>query len=364
MSLEKELTDLVGKWAPAPVEPPVQTQEPVVAPAAISTPTPAPVEPVVPKVEPTATKKEEPKVDLEAVVDSWDIDATPATPSAAVAIDVTNKAKVDVPYFDFSEVAKVLNTEVKSKDDIIKAISEYKTKVDQINADQASLPQPLLKAIEIARQNGNYLEYLGVSRTDWSKKDPVEVYEDYVVDRLTDPATGQVDYEKVDQFLDKIDDVEKEIRGKELISSYSNYQSQMLSSIEREAADMKARQDAALRQALNTVEDVAGFKLSQAHKDDLYNWYNSGQMWKDLFHDASGNIDFKKVVTNGFISKYWGKLDNFRKQQIKNAAKREILEELQQPSLTTSTEPAQVDSSKPYNLDDYLKELKKSRGFT
>jgi hypothetical protein len=319
-------------------------------------PAPAPATPPNPQsgttVEPPAPAS--PTIDPDAVVDNWD-----GTPSPAPQPSTTDPVQAAV---DYSELAKVLGTEVKSKEEALKVLSEYKTKVEEATSKLTRLPKELVKAMEIAEKQGNYLEYLKVSSVDWSKQDPVEVYEEYIIDRAKDEQ-GNVDFEKVEAFLEKMDDFEKEVRGKELIAAYQQNQRQMQFAIEQQAVEEAKSKEQGLRQALASIDNVSGFKLSPSHKEELFSWYTSGNMLRDMFYDQSGNLDFKKVVTTAFLNKYWEKVDSFRKQQIKNSVKRELLDELTNPSVRPTSDPALPPSEQPkgYTISDWLKELEKQK---
>lgn len=353
-SIQSELNDIFGQLAAASAPTDPQNTEPIVAPPTPVTP-PTP-EPVVPAQAAPATPPvvKAPDVDVDAVVDNWDASTQPA--------GVAPPASTSVPALDLSEFAQVVGSDVKSKEDVLKFIKETKERLEELSGEKTKLPKELVEAIEIAKKQGNYLEYLKVSSIDWSKQDPVEVFEEYVVNQMKD-LQGNVDFDKVDAYLDKIDEFEKELKGKELINSYINGQRQMQASIEAKAAEDAKRKEQGLRQALSTIDNISGFKISPSHKEELYSWYTSGKMLQDLFYDQSGNLDFNKVVTTAFLNKYWDKIDGFRKQQIKNAAKRELVEELTNPSLNSSTTPAIGEpASKQYDMNSWLADIKKQKG--
>ncbi len=310
---------------------------------------PAQETPVTPKVETTptatpvtqATAAPTPAVApvTNGIVEDWDTVA-PAPVVAPVTV-----APVQVqPQFDFSDVAKALGQEIKSKEDLIQSVTATKAKVDALS----SLPENLAKAIEISQLGGNYLEYLGVTQVDWSKEDPITLYENSVINDLTD-TNGAVDYERVDRILDKIDDDEKELRGRNLQRQYSTYQSNQKAQLENQARAQRQAFEQSVKRSVEGLNEIFGFKLSPAHKDELYSDIVKGEDLKQA--------DVNQRIINRFITKNFGKIDSFRKTQIQNAVKREMLQEAQLPALTPSTETLTSAPAKAYGLEDYIKEL-------
>lgn len=318
----------------------------------VATPAPVgqvPATPASPNVDipaataPTPTQAPVAQVDLNAVVDEWD------TPVTASATPEPQPATTPVPTTvlpDFSEIAKVLNLgEGKSKDEVIRAAQELKQKAESIG----TLPEDLAKAVEIANIGGNYLEYLNVTSVDWAKEDPIVLYENYIIDRFSDEQ-GNVNTDKVDSLLDKMDENEKELRGRELQSQYIMLQKQQKQNIESQAMQKKAQFEQSVKSALDAFDNVAGFKLSPSHKAELYKEIVSGN---DLRHN-----DLKSRVEMAALRKYWSKMDEYRKTQIKNATLRQTLEEATFPKLNSSSSPAApTNASNKYGIDDYVKEL-------
>jgi len=345
-TIQQDLNDLFTDLAKAS-----KSQEPVgLAPAVQAMTEPAPVAPaattetVVPPVAPVVA----PVAPVESTfIEDWDGTAPAATPSTQAQVEPTT---APVPSFDFSEIAKVLGTEgIKTKEEVLKAVSQVKAQAEALS----QLPDSLAKAIEIAKSNGNYLEYLGVSVVDWAKEDPIVLYENYIEDQFYDPEKGLVDYEKADKILEKLDDEEKELRGRELQRSYIAHQKQQKEYLEREARDKRAQFEAGVRQVVESLGDVNGYKLTPAHKAELMSFVLSGEDLKEA--------SIQSRVMNAFIKKYFNSLDAYNKTKIKNATKREILQEAQVTSVTPSTSPTESVTSKGYTMNDWLEDLKKKK---
>lgn len=228
-------------------------------------------------------------------------------------------------------------------------IEDIKKKAEMLS----TLPADLAKAVEIARNNGNYLEYLKVSSVDWTKEDPTILYENYVVNQFTSPQ-GEVDYDRVERFLEKLDDDEKELRGKELQNQYVSIQRQQQAIYEAQAQSTRNEFERTLKQTIDALDKVSDFKVSPIHKQELYEYIAKGEDLKES--------DISSRVMNAFIKKYFQKIDSFRKTQLRNSVKKEIIESITVPQLSTPGQVAITDASaRKFSLDDYVKDLQIAR---
>lgn len=344
--LQGELDNIFAEMAklnnPTPIIDPIvnTTIVPVAAPV-ITIPEPVAATPATP--ESVNTPAIAPVINLDAIIESWDgeVNITPVIPI---------QTQPAVPLPTFSDVAKALNLEKETE--VLTTIEKYKQTSEAIN----NAPEDLRKALEIATNGGNYLEYLNIGVVDWSKEDPISLYENYVIDMYTDPKTQTVNEEELDKVLDRISDEDKELRGRELQRQYMAFQVQRKVAIENETRHNKQRFEQSLRSAVDSIDNIAGFKLTSAHKTELYNYVLSGQ-------DLKPN-DLQARVIDAGLKKYWSKMDNFRKTQIKNATQRELLDATTFPKLNSTSQPAAIDEpNKKYGVAEYIKELEKQRGF-
>lgn len=319
---------------------PTTTPAPEPAAPAATTPAPAPAQaPVAPAAAP----------DADATIDSWDSPQTPAsTATASAAPQTPAPTAPTVP--SFSLLAKALGKDsLATEQDAIAVVEEIKQKAEMLT----TLPPDLAKAVEIARNNGNYLEYLKVSAVDWTKEDPVILYENYVVNQFTTPQ-GEVDYDRVEKFLEKLDDDEKELRGRELQNQYVGLQRQQQSLYEAQAQAARREFESSLKQTIDALDKISDFKVSPAHKQELYEYISKGEDLKES--------SIASRVQNAFVKKYFTKLDSFRKTQLRNSVKKEILDSITVPDISAPGSVAITDSkAKPFSLDDYVKNLQIAR---
>ncbi len=350
--LEDEITNMFGKLIQsqqpisepqAPAEVGQGTPDVIVPPSVVpqlATPAATPVVPVTPSVQEAPTR-----VDVDSIVADWDTEIAPEIPNTLVAPVQQTPSPI------ISELVKVLNAQ--KEDDVLGLVEQYKQKAETFN----KVPADLQKAMEIANQGGNYLEYLKVSVVDWAKEDPITLYENYVIDQYTDPKTGMVDAERVDKILDKIDDDDKELRGKDLQRQYVTYQNQRKNQIEFEAKQQKDVFERSLKTAIDATDNISNFKLTPAHKAELYSYIMSGQ-------DVQQKSIQERVLDAG-RKKYGSKMESFWKTQVKNATQRQMLEQATFPKLNATSTPANIQDAEKeqYDVKKWIDDLAKQRGF-
>ena len=329
--------------------------EPVAATGAepeVTTPEPEPAPVPEPKAEEKVVVKEEPVVEPKA--DSTSFDDWDSTPEPTPAPNAAPELPVDV----LSELGKVLGVEnVKGKEDVVKAIATLKEEAAKAaGPDKTKIRPELLKAIELDEKGGDFYEYLKVTSVDYSKADPVELYEDYVIDQLSD-ANGNYNEDEVNDFLDNMKESEIKLRGIELQKRLVYEQQRKVAEIEQEAIRKREKADAELRSALSGLQEIDGFKVDDKHRREAFDWVASGKMMRDLFYGPDGQLDPVKVAKNAFRNLYYEKLDAYQKSKIRNSTKREVFADLTNQQITTPSIPANPNPVKGNPLDDYIKSL-------
>lgn len=264
----------------------------------------------------------------------------------------------DTPAYDFSKLGNVLGKEINSEEEFVNSVQSLQAKVKELETSASQIddiPTELMKAVQIAKQGGDYKTALQVNSVDYSNADPVEVFENYVIDQLSD-ENGQVDEAQLESYLDSMSDVEKHLKGKELISTYQREQQTINQRIEQEAAERQAKAEEAIKSAVNSKERIAGFKLKPEHKQDLVNSISSGQMVKDLFYGKDGQYDFGKMAEAYFIVKNFDKIQKVYENKIKNGTKKEILENTTNTQLDRTKHQTNPDT-KANPIDAYMAQL-------
>lgn len=338
-----------GSLAPStdktePTEPATTPQEPTEPTPTVETPT-AITPPAVEEPKVTAPVVEDVKID-----EPWtDWDATPEVANQdAPKVDVTNTTATPT----FTELSKALGVEFKSEADVLAAIKAEQEKTKILD----NIPSELKKAIELASKGVDYLEYLKINTVDYSKADPIQLYEDYIIDQMANEK-GEVDEDKVNEYLDSLPEMDKTIKGNELKRQLLYAQSQRTAQLEQEAVRTREKHDTELKAALRSMVEVDKFKINDQHRNELFDWISSGKIMKDLFYDANGNFDAVKAAKVAFRNKYYEKLDAYQKTLIRNATKREILKDITNQDIVSTPKFANPEPTKGYGVGDYISQL-------
>lgn len=334
--------------APEPVEntEPVNTDEDLPEESVDNVEETEDVEEPTAQVEPTTAEEEE-NVSDNLEIDDWD-DA----PEADVTPEKT---------FDFSELGKALNDEtIKSQEDVISRMQELKTKVSELEKIKDSalddVPEDLKKAIELSKSGADYLNYLGISSVDYAQVDPVELFEYEVTQMFTD-KDGNVNEEKLSEYLDNLPEVDKELRGRQIQKQYIAEQQSRKEQFAQEAQRKRAESDVQLQKVLSSTEAIAGFKLKPSHKKSLYEDITSGKMMKELFYGKDGKYDFQKVVETAFKAKNFDKIQNHLRQQVRSSTKKEILNDVTNSNVKSPPQQPNAAPKTKSALDSYLESL-------
>lgn len=250
----------------------------------------------------------------------------------------TEEPEAQISEVDYSALSNDLGFAVTSKDDVVSRFQELNKTVETLKTEaesaDASVPDDLKEAMKLAKDGGDYLEYLKISSVDYDNINEVELFEYEVAQIFTD-SKGNVDSEGLEEYLDGLSDVDKKLKGRELKNQYKQKQEAKLQVIAQEAARKKATADAALKKAVDSIKTVAGFKVSPNQKANLVNDISSGKMVQSLFYDKAGNYDFNKIAENYFKIQNFDKIQNFYKQRVKTSTKREILQETTNSNVNT-----------------------------
>lgn len=211
-------------------------------------------------------------------------------------------------------------------------VEQAKAKIKELqDAEQvdplAAVPDNLKKAIELAKQDGDWLQFLSINQVDYSSIDNDVLLANSLVPYFTD-AEGNLDREGLDDYMDDMPEVDKNIRAKQLKSDLIRSQEMESQRIEAEAAQRRVEADRELKAALDRTEEIRGLKLKPAHKKKIYEGVSTGQMIQEMFFDKSGKMDMNKVIDHYFNHLYGKQADTYMKQRITSTTKKDMLHKL------------------------------------
>lgn len=322
--------------APAPVEPTLPPVTPVVTP---------PVEPakeppvVVPPAEPdpkiTTTEPSATKVEPEV---SWDnLAATPASePEAPLTLETLGSA------------LKIEN--IKSKADIVAQFNQRDARIKELETAQAAqlsdVDDDLKDLINVAKQKGDWKAYLGTKIIDYSRHDPVALFEQQVEQspRFKKPD-GSIDQDAVDAALAEVPLIVKEAQGnaikQQLVNASELRRQQILAAAEQKRFEFNKNLSTAVGKIPSIFpKEKVGVTFEPKHSDFLYAGIRDGSLIKKHL----GSIDVSGVepekLARTLAAAEW--LEGISQHQLKQGiikGKKELLAESQNVQLNTPNVP-------------------------
>jgi len=240
--------------------------------------------------------------------------------------DITSE-EADAPAdFDFKSLASEVGFEAESKDDFVNKVNEIKAKADAPDP-MANVPDNLREAIKIANQDGNYLEYLGVTSVDYDAVPDLDVVQSHYSQMFAKPD-GSVDQDMLEMKMDGMTDADIQVEGRTLKAQYKSQQDSRKAQIEADTTRNREQADKSLRVALDLVKEQNGFKYSPSNKKQLYDGITSGNMISEMFHGDDGKMDYNKVIKAYSNHKFGDKQIQYLKQQISTKATKKVLDKL------------------------------------
>ncbi len=278
-----------------------------------------------------------------------DWDETPAT---------TTKADVVIPEFDFSELGKSIGfEEVKTKDEFVSKVKELKA--------LEGVPDNFKQALEIAKKGGDWQSFLGVSQVDYASVDSVDLFKNELYRTIKGlPENAQKTKEELElqynEALGNYAPIQQRLEGDKMKKGYLDWQRQETARIQHEAAQKKQVADQRIKETIDKIEDINGFKLKSTHKAKMYDYITSGQLQKDLFSQEGYN--YEALAEIAFTRNFGKKANEFLWNKAKTAGTKEVITELTNPQITKPAEKVQPETKEVHPLEAWLQQLRAKRG--
>jgi hypothetical protein len=274
---------------------------------------------------------------------------------------------------DFGGLGSALNlTEITTKEDFIKAVTEKFSKLEQLETTQASafegLPDDLKQAMEVAKKGGDWKAL--ASTIDVSKLDPIDLFErefERLEGHKYKNEDGSIDYDALDQQLDTIPDGVKAMNGNQIKQQIDYQQRQKQSQVLAQAEAKQESFNKNLAEASRELpkmfpKDSFGIQLEAKHSSFVYDGIAKGSLIKKHL----GNIPAAtlssmdaNLLTKTIAAAEWAEsIGKFRYKQGEVNAKKALLASTQNAQINTPSSlpiPEEPEGSKPLTSTDKLK---------
>jgi len=293
------------------------------------------VEPTEESSKPVAeeTPTEQPEAQEQPVVEE-----TPAPEKPWYDDEAPEESKVEL---DFSSLGSALQLgDVKTKDEFVAKVTELKSKLKQSENDALStVPDEFKEVIKATKSGADWKEMLANQLIDFSKVDPIKLYEDeFLKDNLNNPAyftDGKFDEDKALEDFDAQPTAVKQQVGKQI-------QQALVFSQKQRKAELKAQAEAKVIAAEKSLS-TATKKLNELLPVEKYGFPIDGNLQNSLYQGIVNSkltkkhlgVDYETLVKSGAdmnaiarsitLSEYGEKMLMKKGQTSKAEAKKEIL---------------------------------------
>jgi hypothetical protein len=348
--------------APPTTEPPQNT---LPAPTTFTTPVveaPTVTPPVVPVAAQPAsvTPVETTTPPAPTVEETWDaglFNTPPTSPSATEAITL-------------SSLSSALKLEdIKSQEDLVNKFNSQETKIKELEQAQqnylADLDEDFREVFQIAKQKGDWKGYLSNAVIDYSRVDPIKLFENSVeTSQAYVRPDGSTDYEAIERDLAEIPLAVKRSQGELIKQSLvdkaaSRKQAIQKNTEERRTQFGKGIAEAAKQLSTTFPQEKFGLTFEQRHGDFIYEGIRTGKLIEKHFGkiDVSGADPTKLARTIALAE--WGEniaKHNFNQGKVKG--QKELLTTAQNVQLGGPPIPPSptVTSDKPKTAAEKLRD--------
>lgn len=280
--------------------------------------------------------------------DEWDVDDTPVPEANAE----------NIPIVDYSEIAKALEIEATTKEELVEHYKRLKE--DALKAkDIENIPPELARAIDLAKQGQDYsVLFNNDVAIDHSKIDDRNLLMNENAKYFTDPD-GKLNEEALSEYIDDMTEITQKIESSKIRESIDNFNHSKKEEKIRDASDKRQKAQLELQRAISETNDIKGFKVTAQHKSEAMNKISTGEAIKEMFYKADGTYDMDKLFQTYFIVKNFDKMKSFMSRRAKDSTRQEDFNQVSNANINVREHTPQPEVSGPKNLvDDYLESLK------
>ncbi len=280
---------------------------------------------------------------------SWD--------SYVEGTEVTHVPNSTVADVNWSEIGKSigLEKELKSSDEFKVYVEDLKKQAAEAkNAPKLEeFPEDLKAALEIAKNQGDYLAYLEIGQIDYTVFDPIELFEKEVEEFFVSPD-GSFREKEYNDYIDSLDPADKKIRGSQLQKQLIAEQQNQKQAIKRKAEQDKTDNLRRLESSINKFEKLGEYVITPKIKQQVFQDLASGQALKKLGIGPNGAHNWDVLQTMYAKALYFDAIQKFNSDRVKNQTLRQEISKVGNhnlnttPKLGNATETRKVDALDMY----------------
>ena len=281
----------------------------------------------------------------------------------------------------FEELGKAIGSDVFDDQNAIiekaKSIAKENAELkEQLNNGDSPFANELFeRANEIAKQGGDYLQYLGIASIDYDQFSD-EVLLDEFVAKAYIPGDTQEAVEKRQEYLDDMTESQKSVEANKVRAQLKAEQEAQM----KEAGELSQRQQAeqqkiveevnkSLQEAYKKADKLFGMKLETADKKRHYKALTDGSLNQTMYHNEKGEFDPQRAIENAWLLERDSKgelvnVKNLVKTYIsrsKNEGKAEMLKEASNVDIKRNPKKAEVSTGEVSPMANFVNMIKEGK---
>lgn len=254
----------------------------------------------------------------------------------------------------YEDIGKALNIHNTDKDSVLSAINNLKEENSSLKKSTETIfaNDVIKEANELARQGGDWLDYLGITSRDYSQYSDRELLAADYRNRFKDDPKFNVE-----EYLDSLTEDEVKVKGSDIRQSLTNNQSFKKEDLQTKANQKKKDIDDGIKNALSKIDDIDGFKLNEAIKERLFNGLTTNSIFTDMFYGDDKKMDFNKMIRSAFILQHFNNIVNYYKTSNRNEGKKSVMKKLTNQQIDAKPVTEKI-AQEPDALTTYIHDMR------
>lgn len=280
---------------------------------------------------------------------SWDTQETTTTTSLVT--------------FDYNKLGSALELgEIKDENELVAKVSELRNRAKQLEDNQLSgIPDEFKDVLKVTKAGEDWKKYLAENIVDYSKVDPLKLYEDQFFEqairlqKFRNPD-GSVNQDAIFDALDAIPEVSRLIEGGRIQQTLMINQQARRTQIVQQAQERLGKADKDLANSAKSLNELLpfesyGIKFEQKHSNQIYEGITNSKLTKKhlgiSYEDlVRSGADMKQIARTIATAEYVEPMLKFKSKNSEVQAKKELLSKVQNVQLTSPGTTVQPDEEK------------------
>lgn len=255
-----------------------------------------------------------------------------------------------------SNIAKELELEeVQDTNDLVTKLKEkinhLQSKEFEVDSVLNDIPDNLAEAVRIAKEGGDFLNYLQAGSFDYSAYSDYDLVANSIANHFVDKE-GNVDEQALQDYMDELSDQQLKIEAGRIKTSLDQHNQAVKNKVLQEAQAKRAKRLDSVKNKLESINEISGYKLTPSHKNAITKAFEKESVINELFYGKDKTFDPAKAIDTYFKIKYWDKIESFRRTKTRNETKKQVIDSMTNPEVDTRQQP-----TKPQVEKDPLADL-------